>query len=359
MNRSLVTLIASVLALVGLITVALALPVPYVRMAPGPTFNVIGTIGEQPVIVIADVQTYPTEGALDMTTVSESGGPRGGLTFVQAIGAWFSRSDAVVPTSLLYQDDVTGEDLRRRSAALFSTSESNAVAAALNYLNLPIVREVVVTAVFDESPAADVFEPRDRILRLNGITMTEPAQVSDAIRAEPVGTSFQFEIIREVNGEFLEENIDVVSAANPDDPEVAYIGIGIGLYFAPQDFSVAVSVKDVGGPSAGLIFALGIIDKLTPEDLTGGKAIAGSGTVNPEGEVGAIGGLRQKLAGAKRDGAELFLHPVPNCREAVGFIPEGVTAVPVATLAEAAQIIADWRAGKSVPACPVSAPAGS
>lgn len=359
MKRSLTTLIASGVALLGLIAVALALPVPYVRMAPGPTFNVIGDIGDQPVIVITGVETYPTDGALDMTTVSESGGPRGGLTFVQAIGAWFSSSDAVVPSELLYPDDVTGEDLRRRNAALFNTSESNAVAAALNYLNLPLEQDVVVTAVYEDSPAESVFQPNDRISQLNGTAITEPAQVSEAIRAEPIGTTFNFVVSREVDGVVTETAFEVTSAANPDDPNLAYIGIGLGLYFAPANFNIALSIKDVGGPSAGLIFTLGIIDILTPGELTGGRAIAGSGTITPEGEIGSIGGIRQKLAGAQREGAELFLLPERNCREAVGYIPDGVQAVPVATLADATTSIRDWLAGKPLPACPVSALPGS
>lgn len=357
MKRSIVTLLVSGITLVLLIGAAIALPVPYVRMAPGPTFNVLGDVGEEPVIAISGTEVFPTDGALDMTTVSESGGPRGGLTFVQAIGAWFARSDAVVPASLLYPDDVTGEDLRRRGAALFSTSESNAVAAALNYLSLPLDQAVIATAVFDDSPAQEFFEPRDRILRLDGQPITEPTQVSEAIRGKPIGTSFRFDVARGTEGD--EISFDVVSQANPDDPSTPYIGIGVGTYFTPADFDVSFTLEDVGGPSAGLIFTLGIVDKLTPGELTGGRQVAGSGTITPEGEVGSIGGIRQKLAGAQRAGAELFLLPERNCTEAVGHIPDGITAVPVATVAQAATAIEAWLAGEPLRTCPVSAPSGS
>ena len=359
MSRAYVTLIASAISLIALVAVAVWLPVPYVRMAPGPTFNVIGEVNDQPVILITGTESYATTGELDMTTVSESGGPRGGLTFVQAMGAWFAESDAVVPSSLLYPDDITGEDLRRRNAALFSTSESNAVAAALNYLGLPLDSQVVATAVYEDSPADEFFRPKDRILTLDGVQIKEPTQVSETIRSKPIGTSFQFDVSREVSGSLTEESFAVTSAANPDDPAVPYIGVGLGMYFAPADFNIAVTVKDVGGPSAGLIFALGIIDKLTPGDLTGGKAIAGSGTITPDGAVGSIGGVRQKMAGAKREGVGLFLLPERNCREAVGHVPDGLDAVPVGTIAEAAGVIADWVAGKPVQGCPVSATSGS
>jgi Lon-like protease len=358
-RRAYATLAVSGITLIALLAMAVWLPVPYVRMAPGPTFNVIGDVNDQAVIVITGTESFPTSGELDMTTVSESGGPRGGLTFIQAMGAWFAESDAVVPSSLLYPEDVTGEDLRRRNAALFSTSESNAVAAALNYLGLPLDSQVVATAVFEDSPAEEFFLPKDRILTLDGVQIKEPTDVSETIRSKPIGTTFRFEVSREVEGSITQESFDVVSGANPDDPQVPYIGIGLGTYFAPANFDIALTVKDVGGPSAGLIFALGIVDKLTPGELTGGKAIAGSGTITPDGVVGSIGGVRQKMAGAKREGVGLFLLPERNCREAVGHIPEGLDAVPVATIAEAAGVIADWVAGKPVEGCPVSAAPGS
>ncbi len=94
--------LVSAISLAALVTVALLLPVPYVKLAPGPTFNVIGEADGEPFLSITGTTTYPVSGNLDMTTVRESGGPRGGLTFVEAIGAWFSTADAVVPRELIY-----------------------------------------------------------------------------------------------------------------------------------------------------------------------------------------------------------------------------------------------------------------
>jgi len=343
------TVIVSGIALAALITIAVVLPVPYVKLAPGPTFNVIGESDGEPFIVIEGTTTYPVTGELDMTTVRESGGPRGGLTFVEAIGAWFSTADAVVPRELLYPDDITGDEVRERQAALFSTSESDAIGAALTYLDLPLETEVVATAVLQDAPAGEFFQPRDSIVRIDGGAIDDPGQVVDAVRAAPIGTSFAFEVERQ--GELVA--FDVTSSANPSDPELPYLGVTVGRYFTPE-FDIDFTLQDVGGPSAGLVFSIGIIDKLTPEDLTGGGHVAGTGTIDPDGNIGPIGGIRQKLAGARDSGAELFVMPQRHCAEAQGHVPDGLTVVPVGTLAGAIDAIRSWSSGETVESCPVS-----
>lgn len=341
------TLVWSVVALAVLITVALVLPVPYVKLAPGPTFNVIGEQDGEPFIRIEGTTTYPVTGNLDMTTVRESGGPRGGLTFVEAIGAWFSTADAVVPRELIYPDDVTGEEVRQRQAALFSTSESDAVGAALGYLEIPVSTEVVATAVLADAPAGEFFEPRDSIISIDGTAISEPGQVVDIVRAKPIGSSFAFEVERQ--GEPIA--FDISSEENPTAPGTPYLGVTVGLFFTP-DFEIDFTLQDVGGPSAGLMFATGIVDKLTPEDLTRGGHVAGTGTIDPEGNVGAVGGIRQKLAGARDAGAELFLLPERQCAEAQGHVPAGLTVVPVTSLAEGIEAIRSWTDGADVRTCP-------
>jgi Lon-like protease len=341
------TLLISVLALAALVLVAVLLPVPYVKLAPGPTFNVIGENDGEPFIRIEGTTTYPVTGNLDMTTVRESGGPRGGLTFLEAIGAWFSTADAVVPRELIYPDDVTGEEVRQRQAALFSTSESDAVGAALGYLDIPVSTEVVATAVLADAPAGEFFEPRDTILSIDGTVITEPGQVVEIVRAKPIGSSFAFEVERD--GEPVA--FDITSEANPADPQTPYLGVTVGLFFTP-DFEIDFTLQDVGGPSAGLMFATGIVDKLTPEDLTAGGHVAGTGTIDPDGNVGPVGGIRQKLAGARDAGAELFVMPERHCAEAQGHVPDGLSVVPVTALSEAIDAIRAWTAGEDVGACP-------
>lgn len=338
----------SVLVLVG---VALLLPVPFVKLAPGPVFNVIGEHDGRPVIDITGTTTYPTSGALDMTTVWESGGPRGGLTFVDALASWFDSADAVVPRELIYPDDVSGDDVKTRQAALFSTSESDAIAAAMAYLDRPVTTETIVTAVYGDSPADGRLKPRDVIVAVNGKAISTAQEVVDAVRAEAVGTRVVFTIRRD--GDTAEQDVTVVTAENPDKPGVPYVGVNVGPYALP-DFSIDFTLKDVGGPSAGLMFATGIVDKLTPEDLAGGRHIAGTGTIAPDGSVGPIGGIRQKLAAARGAGAELFLMPRQHCVESAGHIPDGLTVVPVTTLAEAITAIRDWHAGAPLATCPTA-----
>ncbi|WP_434533604.1 YlbL family protein [Bifidobacterium psychraerophilum] len=116
---------------------------------------------------------------------------------------------------------------------------------------------------------------------------------------------------------------------------------------------VSIHVDDIGGPSAGLMYTLGTIDKLTEQNETGGKKIAGTGTMDDEGKVGAIGGIRLKMLGAKRDGAQWFLAPASNCSDVVGHVPSGLRVVKVSTLDGAYQALVAIGQGKasSLPTC--------
>lgn len=348
-RKSSLALLVSLALTFGLVALALFLPVPFVKLAPGPTFNVIGEVDGQQVISISGTTTYPVTGVLDMTTVRESGGPRGGLTFFDAVGSWFNPDDAVVPRELIYPDDISGDDVRQRNTQAFSVSESNAVAAALNYLQLPLETEIVATAVVANSPADGTFQARDTLLSVDGQPIEAPADVVEAVQAAPVGTEFTFE----VNRAGTSETLQVTSAENPTNSTKPFLGISVGELYSAE-FDIDFTLADVGGPSAGLMFALGIVDKLTPTDLTGGKNIAGTGTITPDGDVGPIGGIRQKLTGARNGGAELFLMPESHCAEAQGFIPDGLTVVPVTSLPDALKELSHWVGGLPVTQCPAS-----
>ncbi len=346
-------LLVSVTSVLVLLAVALLLPVPFVKLAPGPTFNVIGDHDGQPVIKISDTTTYPVSGELDMTTVLESGGPRGGLTFLDAVASWFQSSNAVLPRELLYPDDVSGTDVKAKQTAMFSTAESNATAAALGYLKMPVSTKIVVSAVWADSPADGKLEARDEILTIDGTAITAADQVRELVQAKPIGTSFAITVHRDDPSGAKNVDVTVTSEPNPTDDTKPYIGISVGEYYA-ADFPIAFTLDTVGGPSAGLMFTLGLIDKLSPGDLAAGKHIAGTGTIDPEGKVGPIGGIRQKLAGARGVGAELFLMPKAHCAEAAGHIPDGLTVTPVETVADAVDALHAWAQGAQVPSCPVS-----
>lgn len=353
-------LIVSATTTLVLLAVALWLPVPFVKLSPGPTFNVIGQDDGEDVITITGTETFPVSGTLDMTTVYERGGPRRGLTFVEAVAAWLNPSDAVVPRELLFPDDITGEEVQQRQALLFDTSESNAVAAAMRYLDRPVSTTVVANAVYPDTPADGVLLPKDEIVRVDGEDVTSAEQVVRIVRGSPVGSTFTMDIRRdgvEVDGavqDDVEQTVTVTSVPNPEDPEVPLIGVGVGeLYSA--DFPITFTLEDVGGPSAGLVFALGLVDKLTPEDLIAGQHVAGTGTIDPQGTVGPIGGIRQKLVGARDSGATLFVMPAEHCAEIEGHVPDGLTVVPISTLSDAVDAIGAFRDGAPVPTCPVDA----
>ncbi|MHB1066801.1 MAG: YlbL family protein [Candidatus Nanopelagicales bacterium] len=333
----------------GLLAAAFLLPVPFVKLAPGPTFNVIGEQDGEPVIQISGAETFPTTGSLDMVTVLESGGPRGGLVFVDALASWLDPNDAVVPRELIFPDDETGEEVDRRQAISFSTSQSDAIAAAMDYLDRPIESAVAVTTVYSASPAAGVLEPADRLLTVDGVAVAAPAQVAELVRGKPIGTTFAIGIERDGQ----QRVVEVTSAANPDDASIPFIGIGVGEVYS-AGFPIAFTLEDVGGPSAGLMFATGIVDKLTPDDLAQGNHIAGTGTIAPDGTVGPIGGIRQKLAGARASGATLFLMPAQHCDEAAGHVPDGLTVVPIETLADGIEAIQAYVAGQPVGSCPAA-----
>lgn len=344
------TLTWTLLILLG---AAMFIPVPYVMTSPGPVFNTIGEVNEIELISISGTETYPTEGELDMTTVSEYGGPQEGLDMFQAIWGWIDPDRRVVPRESVYPEGETEEENTARNVEAFSTSQSYAIAAAMDYLDQPIKEQVIVTSVGLDTPAQDKLRAGDEILTVDGVQMTTPEQVVEAVRSKPIGTDLNFSVMR--GGTKLE--VVVTSGTRPDNPEteqneatIPYIGIGIDINYSAE-FEIKFGVTGVGGPSAGTLFAIGIIDKLTPGALTQGKIIAGTGTIDPDGNVGEIGGIRQKLIGARDAGAVLFLAPEGNCDEVIGHIPDGLTVAAIETLEDAMDEIEAFNSGTQVTTC--------
>jgi PDZ domain-containing protein len=223
-------------------------------------------------------------------------------------------------------------------------------------LNKPVLEKVIITSVGVATPALDKLRAGDEIISVDSLAVASPEEVVNAVRSKPIGTSLVFVVNR--NGSELTQAVTSVpkedDASTPEDEsKIPYIGIGIDVNYSAS-FPIEFGVSGVGGPSAGTMFAIGIIDKLTPGALTEGKIIAGTGTIDPTGLVGEIGGIQQKLIGAKKAGAVLFLAPKNNCTDVVGHIPDGLTVASVSTLTEAIKAIADFNSGKSVKACETS-----
>jgi Lon-like protease len=329
-DRSTARLLALVLVAVGLF-VLVSFPVPYVIQMPGPVFNVLGSSTAGPLITISGAPTYPTAGQLDLTTVSEQGGPGNRVLISQLVSASLSASNSIVPTSLLYPDNQSAEQVNNDSSAQMAQSQDAAAIAALRYLGLPVTLTVTVGAITAGSPADGHLQTGDRIISVDGTPVTTADDVHKAVVKHQPGEQVVFVVERD--GKTVTVPLTTVESTDSG-PKRSVVGFSVAVgYTSPV--KVTIALDDVGGPSAGLMFTLGIIDKLTQPQENGGKHVAGTGTMDENGKVGAIGGIRQKMAAARADGATIFLVPAANCGEAMMQVPEGLRLVKVTDVTDA------------------------
>ncbi|WP_396125310.1 PDZ domain-containing protein [Arthrobacter sp. CJ23] len=344
-KRYRIMMVSGLLAL-GLGIGAAALPVPYVIESPGPVFNTLGTSGDHPVISVRGHESYPAKGRLDLTTVYISGGPKGPVTIFDAFRAWVDSTQAVYPEELVFPKGVTEEQSAQESTVAMATSQENAVAAALRELKIPFGQKLQIAGLSDSSASAGKLQEGDVFTSING----KPASTLSTIQAElAAGAGAPAVVVVDRNGTPITETITPGKGTSGR----YVLGVLLGYDFT-FPFDVSISLDNVGGPSAGMMFALGIMDTVTPGDLTGGKHIAGTGTISPEGEVGPIGGIAQKMHSAREGGATMFLAPAENCDDVVGHVPEGLQVVKVATLSEATAAVERLAAGQDtarLPAC--------
>lgn len=335
---------------VGMLTLALSLDhipftdvslaVPYAAEGPGPTFNTLAEVDGTPVVDIEGAKTDETSGNLNMTTVSV----RTNMTLAQALGRWIGTQDTLVPIQQVVPQDVSEEEFQQLNEAAFVASEASATVAAMNFLGKPTT--VVVHDVVPDTAAQGVLEPGDVITAVGGREVTEPGEVQDAVLALAPGDSLTVTVDR--GGQKRE--LDVTLGESAHDDGAAQLGILMTSKPA-GDVSVSYNLKDIGGPSAGMIFSLAVIDKLSPGELNGGKFVAGTGTIDEDGAVGPIGGITHKIRGAHGAGAELFLAPADNCAEARRVDAGDMVVASVATLDDAVQAMSDYSAGREVRTC--------
>jgi PDZ domain-containing protein len=342
-RRSLTLVIAGIATLVA-IAVAVLVPVPYVILGPGPTLNTLAKDSSgQPLITISGHPTYPTAGNLNMVTISYEGGPGVNLNVFQALRAWVDPSEAVVPESELFPPGQTAQQTQQQDTEQMASSQETATAAAFTELRIPYQTQVVVMATVPGLPASSVLRAGDQILAVDGKPVTGQSDLSSLITAHPAGSVLQLTVLRA--GRTL--HLDVSSKNASGQP---VIGVQVQEEYK-FPFTVKITVGDIGGPSAGMMFALGIIDKLTPMNLTGGKFIAGTGEITSSGQVLAIGGIQQKMIAARDAGATIFLTPASNCSDTAGAVPAGLRIVKVSTLTQAVDDLEAVKAGKPVPSC--------
>ncbi len=325
-----------------LLTVAAAVlaPIPFVARSPGPVFDILGSVDDKQVLQIDEAKSYPTTGVLDMTTVAERGGSENPMNVGTAL------MGLVAPdTSVLPDENPAGD--RQADEAVFDASQSQALGAAAKYLERPLTSEVLVVQVVPGGAAEGTLEPGDVILAIDGERITDREELVAAIRAEPVGTTFRLRIRRD--GEAT--TVEVTSQADDQEPDRPLVGVLAENRYR-SDFTATVNLDGIGGPSAGLMLSLGMVDKLTPADLLGGRRIAGTGTIDGDGNVGPIGGIDKKMIAAQDAGAELFVAPYDNCSEVVAAQPEGLQVVPVRTLDETVTVLTKWQANTPLSGCP-------
>lgn len=345
MSRNLVAIVSSILFVV-LAALMVFIPVPYVTWRPGSTMDVLGEGADGPILQINGVESFETSGELLMTTVSASR-VDGNVSFPEALFAYLSEDSDTMPRDVIYPPGRTYQQVRDEAVAAMDTSRNNATVAALRAAGQQVTEMPVVATVTLSGPAADKLEPGDLIDSIDGVSVSSRDDVTAIIRRRAAGDPVVFKIIREGST----QTISVVTSTDTDSRPLVGISVATGYLYGPE---VVYHIdSSVVGPSAGLVFALAIYDKLTNTNLLGDSIVAGTGEIDAAGKVSGIGGIRAKIAGARKAGAEVFLLPSSNCAD-VGDIPDDLQLVPVGSLKDAIaalQLIKEGHKTMEVPRC--------
>ncbi len=346
MSRNAVAIVSSVMFVI-LAALLVVVPVPFVTWRPGHTINVLGSNEEGPLVEVRFVQNFPTEpGKLLMTTVSTTR-VDASVSLPEALLAHFNGTADALPRDVVYPVGLSNEEVREEAVAAMDTSRSNATVAALRAASQQVTEMPLVSSVVLSGPANDKLQPGDLIESVDGVAVTTPEEVGELIAERAIGDRVVFKVLRDGVG----ESVTVETVEGSGSAPVAGITVGVGFLYAPE--VVYRLDSSVVGPSAGLVFALAVYTKIDDSKLLGDEVVAGTGTMDPDGKVGAIGGVREKVAGAEADGASVFLLPQENCDD-VGGLPTDMRLIPVSTLKDAIKALQKINESKSyaeVPTC--------
>ena len=298
------TLLVALVPIVAFGVLLAAVTVPYVSLGPGPTFDTLGEVDGKAVVDIEGTDVHPTAGHLNMTTVSQ----RDDLTLGQALTLWMSGREQLVPRDLVYPPDKSKDEIDQANNTDFKRSEDSAEYAALGYLKYPSAVTVRTSATpARRSASCRTATPSTRSTAPRSPTWTS----SRPVEGHKPGESVVIDYRRKNAGRRRHHH-----AGLQPRPRHGYLGVGvIDAPWAP--FTIDFNLANIGGPSAGLMFSLAVVDKLTTGDLNGSKFVAGTGTITSDGEVGSIGGITHKMLAARsrRHGVP---GPADNCDEPVG-----------------------------------------
>ena len=340
-NRRILTLLVALVPIFACAALLFwpGLTVPYVSLGPGPTFNTLDTVDGKQVVDIEGTKTYPPTGHLNMTTVAQ----QDDLTLGQAMAQWLSGTEQLWPRDLVYPPDKSREEVNEENNADFEASELKAEAAALGYLKYAAA--LTVEVVNKDGPSAGKLKVGDAIDKLDGTPITGIDQFQGLLKKTKPGQQVTLDFRRK-NAPSATTTITL--GTNKDRP---YGFLGVSVREAPwAPFQITFNLANIGGPSAGLMFALAVVDKLTTGNLADGKFIAGTGTIDDDGKVGPIGGITHKMLAAHDAGATVFLVPADNCAEARAD-DEGLELVKVDTLEHAVDALHIISAGGEPPLC--------
>lgn len=303
-------------------------PTPYVIEQPGPTYNVLGADADQQIISIDGAPTYATTGNLDLLTVQVVGNRERTPSWLDIFSAWMDPSKSVLLLDQVFPANQTQEESEAESSAMMEQSQQEAIAVALTELGYKIPVELYVSEVSKNSPASGKIVAADFVRTVDGVKVTTIEQLREQVNRFDGSTPVSLVVSR--------AGVEKTFELSPVKDETGAYRLGL-LVGYKYDFPIQVNLKlaDVGGPSGGMMFALGIYDKLTPGPLTGGNFIAGTGTIDGSGVVGPIGGIQQKMFGAANAGAKYFLAPAENCGEVVGHTPAGLTVFRIENFEDA------------------------
>lgn len=351
MSRRLSTLLAALVPAVLLLVLATSATVPLVSMGPGPTYDTLGEaevardgrVETVPVIQVTGRRADETTGSLRMTTVAV----RDRLTLVDAMRFWLDPEQVVVPRDQVFPPDRSEDEVKESNTAEMVGSENSAEAAAYRYLGIPMHPRV--EDVLPGGAADGRLRAGDVLRSVDGVRVADAEALVEQVGAHGPGDAVRLEFSRDGRDETT--TVTLRPPEDGGDPGKGRLGILVGDTPADgTDVEISIDPK-VGGPSAGLILAIAIVDKLSPGEETGGATIAGSGTITADGEVGPIGGIRHKLRAARAAGATEFLVPAANCAEAVQDPPDGIRLIEVSTLEGALEALSAATSGGEPPTC--------
>ena len=339
-NRRILTLLVALLPIVAFGVLIAVVTVPYVSLGPGPTFDTLGEVDGKDVVDIEGTDVHPTSGHLNMTTVSQ----RDNLTLGQALTLFMSGREQLVPRDLVYPPDKSKDEIDEANNTDFKRSEDSAEYAALGYLKYPST--VTVQTVNDPGPSVGKLQDGDAIGAVNGTPVANLGQFQALLKDTKPGQS----VVIDYRRKNAPAGIATITLGSNPDREHGFLGVGvIEAPWAP--FTIDFNLANIGGPSAGLMFSLAVVDKLTTGDLNGSKFVAGTGTITADGGVGSIGGITHKMLAAHEAGATVFLVPADNCDEASSAHQDGLELIKVDNLGQAVDALNTFSAGGEPPRC--------